>query len=347
MPVKHIAEYYAQPAIIQVSDNISVIRFESMKIASVIGAIEHLEKTGVIAPGDTLVDSSSGIYAYALALVSHLKGYRCHIVCSVTVDATLKAQLRALGASLEQAPNQDSLALDQADRVKRVHSFLAAHPHAHWMQQYHDHVHYLGYSGIADEIADHNPTTAINLVAGVGSGASTAGLAHRWAETGKQHRVIGIQPYGSISFGSQKVDDPQIIIAGIGSAIYFDNIDYTIFDEIHWLGFDYAKVGARALLKETGIFAGLSSGSNYLVARYLAKVFPDQHFSLIAADTGHRYSERVYEGECALDDAVDDLQPTIITDLEQLAPPWNCMRWGGRSALNREYLELSTQGNEA
>ena len=62
----HIADYFSRPAVIRVSDSLTVVRFESMKIASVIGAIEQLEHIGRISPGDTLVDSSSGIYALSL-----------------------------------------------------------------------------------------------------------------------------------------------------------------------------------------------------------------------------------------------------------------------------------------
>ncbi len=327
----HIADYFSRPAVIRVSDSLTVVRFESMKIASVIGAIEQLEHIGRISPGDTLVDSSSGIYAYALALVSHWKGYHCHIVGSVTVNAVLKAQFAALGATFEQAPNQDSLALDQADRVKRVKEYLKIHPEAHWMRQYHDDVHYLGYSTIADEIADANPSSKINLIAGVGSGASSAGLAHRWAETSVAHSVTGVQPYGSVSFGSEDVDDPQIIIAGIGSAIHFENIDYRIYDDIHWVGFEYAKAGARALLRETGIFAGLSSGTNYLVAKYLTRVNPGAHYTILAADTGDRYFEQVYEGDFDLDNRIDELVPVPVTDRKDLCPPWNCLHWQGNT----------------
>lgn len=74
---KHIAQHFAEPDIVRVSEGLTVVRFESMKVTSVIGAINHLESTGEIRPGDTLVDSSSGIYAYALALVSHWKLSHC------------------------------------------------------------------------------------------------------------------------------------------------------------------------------------------------------------------------------------------------------------------------------
>lgn len=328
MVYNHIAQHFAEPDIVRVSEGLTIVRFESMKVASVIGAINHLESTGEIRPGDTLVDSSSGIYAYALALVCHWKGYHCHIIASVTVDSTLKTQLIALGATVEQAPNQSSLALDQDDRVRRVNRFLDEHSGAHWMCQYHDNVHYLGYRQIADQIALETPDEPLTLVAGVGSGASTAGIAHHWTENGTDHQVLGIQPFGSVSFGSEDVDDPQIIIAGIGSAIEFRNIDYSVYNQIHWVDFEHAKAGAQALLNETGIFAGLSSGANYLVSQWVSRGESQSHIVMVAADTGHRYTDQVFVEPSALE--ISALTPKPITQQADLQIPWCYMEWSGR-----------------
>ena len=328
MAYEHIAQHFALPAIVRVANNLTVVRFESMKVASVIGAIDALEAAGKIQPGDTLVDSSSGIYAYALALVSHWKGYRCHIVASVTVDAVLKAQLQALGATVEQAPNQSSLELDQNERVLRVQNYLERHPDAHWMCQYHDSIHYLGYQFIADQIAQEMPELPLFFVAGVGSGASTAGISTRWRATGIPHQVCGIQPFGSVSFGSEHIDDPQVIIAGIGSAIEFENIDYRIYSYIHWVGFDYAKFGAQALLRDTGIFGGLSSGANYLVSHWALERDNGYHVVMLVADTGHRYSKQVFESGPNLE--LPLIAPEQVTRKSDLKPPWAFAEWSGR-----------------
>lgn len=123
------------------------------------------------------------------------------------------------------------------------------------------------------------------------------------------------------------MDDPQIIIAGIGSAIGFKNIDYGVYDEIHWLGFDHARAGAVALLRDTGIFAGLSSGAGYLVSRWVRDARPGGRVVMIAADTGHRYADRVY-GDPA--PPIAGLTPLWVEDLDALRTPWCVMDWAGR-----------------
>ncbi|MFD8796012.1 pyridoxal-phosphate dependent enzyme, partial [Streptomyces vinaceus] len=138
-----------------------------MKAVSALAAVRHLLDTGAVRRGDTLLDSSSGIYAYALALACHRYGMRCHIVGSTTVDRTLRTQLAVLGATLDQMEPCSDLKLDQKRRVERVHEILAEHPEYHWMRQYHDDVHYLGYRANADRIRE-----AVGGAGGAGGGAA-------------------------------------------------------------------------------------------------------------------------------------------------------------------------------
>jgi cysteine synthase len=148
-----------------------------MKVYSALGAVRHLLETGVIQPGDTLVDSSSGIYAHALALACHRFGLKCHIVGSTTVDRTLKIQLEILGATVEQVPSSNNLQLDQNLRVRRIGEILRDNPTYHWMRQYHDDIHYLGYGAVADLVDDLVPSGPLCLVGGVGTGASTGAMS--------------------------------------------------------------------------------------------------------------------------------------------------------------------------
>ena len=66
----HVSEAIARPDLIDLGEGLLCLRFESMKVASALAAVRHLLDTGVVRPGDTLLDSSSGIYAYGLALAA-------------------------------------------------------------------------------------------------------------------------------------------------------------------------------------------------------------------------------------------------------------------------------------
>ncbi|MFD6891185.1 pyridoxal-phosphate dependent enzyme [Streptomyces sp. NPDC059957] len=332
---QHIAESIGRPDLIRLDDRLVCLRFETMKVVSALAAVRHLLDTGAVRRGDTLLDSSSGIYAYALALTCHRYGLRCHIVGSATVDHTLRTQLAVLGATLEQMEPCSDLKLDQKRRVERIHEILAAHPEYHWMRQYHDDVHYLGYRAIADRIREATGTAdGLTFVGGVGSGASTGALTRYLREDAAgtvDVELVGVQPYGSVTFGSEHVTDPEMIIAGIGSSIPFGNVSHELYDTLHWVSFDAALAGSVDLLRRHAVFAGLSTGAGYLAARHERERSPHRTVLFIAPDTGHRYVDTVYarHREAA---PIADLAPREVTDRSELALPWSRMRWNRAAA---------------
>ncbi|MFI8199464.1 cysteine synthase family protein [Streptomyces sp. NPDC085942] len=333
----HIADALKVPDLVRLTDGLVLIRFESMKIYSALAAVRHLLERGAIRPGQTLIDSSSGIYAYALALACHRYGMHCHIVASTTVDTTTRVQLEILGATVEQVRPSKNLKLDQELRVRRVREILAERPGWHWMRQYHDDIHYLGYHEVADRITAAFPQAALTVVGGVGSGASTGGLVERLRATDPSVRLVGVQPFGSVTFGSQDHDDPEAIIAGIGSSIVFDNVRHHLYDALHWLDFTHAMAGTIALLREHAVFAGLSTGAGYLAATHEARRRPDRLHLVIGADTGHRYVERVFARHAeALDPAA--LKPAEVSGPEEMTMPWSMMSWR-RAACPADWKE--------
>ena len=326
----HISEAIKMPALIKAGPNLYIARFETMKIYSTLAAVKALLAAKIIDRNTTLIDSSSGIYAYALALACHRFGLKCHIVGSRTVDHTLLLQLKILGATVQQVETEGSLKMDQNRRVEIVNQILKEHPDYHWMRQYHDDIHYAGYQPVADFIETEIGTSNLTLVASVGSGCSSGGLAQSLRHHQNDVRLVGVQPYGSVTFGSDHVEDPGIIIAGIGSSIPFKNVRHQLYDDIHWVSFEYGLNGTIALLKDQAIFAGLSSGCCYLVASREAKNNPDRNILCIAPDMGHRYVEGVFANyEKA--HPLATLSPKIIQSTTDLELPWACMAWNRRA----------------
>ncbi|WP_434599341.1 pyridoxal-phosphate dependent enzyme [Streptomyces sp. A5-4] len=323
---EHIAEAVKEPDVVAVPPGAICLRFETMKIYSALGAVRHLLDTGQITPGDTLVDSSSGIYAHALALACHRYGMKCHIVGSTTVDRTLRVQLEILGATLEQVRPSKNLRLDQNLRVRRIAELLREKPDYHWMRQYHDSIHYLGYRDVADLVQKEVPDGPLSLVGAVGTGASTGAIATCLREAGRDVNLVGIQPFGSVTFGAEHVQDPDMIIAGIGSSIPFDNVRQELYDRVHWVNFDYAMSGAVELLRASGIFAGLSAGAAYLATLAERERDDSRTYVFIAADTGHRYVDSAYANH-AQAHGLGSMRPHEVTSCADLSHPWSAMPW--------------------
>jgi|GEM_PF-449261 len=326
----HVTDAIKTPSLIRLSDTLVLARFETLKVYAALGAVRTLLAAGTVRPGDTLVDSSSGIYALALAMACHRYGLRCHIVASTTVTPTIRSQLEILGATVHQMPVESDLRLDQHRRVARVQELLRANPGMHWMRQYHDPVHRLGYAELATLVRAAVPQVPLTVVASVGTGASSAGLTLPIRAHEPSTRLVGVQPFGSVSFGSERFPDPDAIIAGIGSAIPFDNVRHELYDQVHWIAFRHAMAGTIALMRSHAVFAGLSTGAAYLAARWETRRHPERVHLLIGADTGHRYVDKVFARHReALD--MDTLEPVEITSLDELAPPWSTMPWARRA----------------
>ncbi len=330
---EHMADAIKQPTLVRLTRNLHVARFESMKVYSAMAAVKHLLEIGAVRPGDTLIDSSSGVYAYALAMACHRFGLKCHIVASALADRVVRVQLEILGATVEQVANSNDPRFDQKQRVERIAEILGSHEDVHWMRQYHDSVHYLGYHAIAESIADEIDLVNLTLVGGVGSGASTGGLTTHLRRIEPDVELVGVQPFGSVTFGSENVEDSErsmATIAGIGSSITFGNVRHELYDKVHWVGFGHAASGAVALLRRHGLFSGLSAGASFLAAHREARLRPDRNILFIAADTGHRYVDNVFAHHR---DAApfDQLEPVPVDSLKELTLPWSVMDWDRRS----------------
>ncbi len=160
-------------------------------------------------------------------------------------------------------------------------------------------------------------------------GSSTGGLVRALREHDPDVRLVGVQPFGSVTFGSEHLPDPDAIIAGIGSAIPFDNVHHDLYDQVHWVNFTHAMAATIALMRDHAVFAGLSTGAAHLVARWETRYSPHRTHLVIGADTGHRYTTRVFARHReALDPT--GLAPVEIDCLDDLAPPWSTMAWSRR-----------------
>lgn len=323
---QHVADLLAQPGVVRLAPSLTVLRFECMKVASALAVVESLLEDGTVAEGDTLIDSSSGLYALSLALACARHGLRCHIVASPAVDPALMVQLVALGVTVERPQGTGDASFDQAARVERVREVVARDPSVHWMRQYHDARHRIGYQAVARSVAREVDVPSLLLVGGVGSGASTAGMRDGFRQAGVETGIIAVQPFGSLSFDSAHVDDPDFLISGLGSGIRFDNIDYDAYEQVHWIDFATARRGSLTVLRRHGLFAGLSSGACFAVSSWLLGT-DDRPVVFISPDTGNRYVSTVFVDSEEVPDLGESDVPREVSSSDQLATPWCWTPW--------------------
>jgi cysteine synthase/biotin carboxylase len=264
----------------------------SMKDRAARHMIEHARRTGLLAEGAPIVESSSGSLALGLAVVGRGLGHEVHIVTDPRIDPITLAQLTALGCAVHVVPAMTGQGWQSA-RLERLTELMRQLPGAFWPRQYANPANPAAYARLAAELMDDLDRIDV-LIGAVGSGGSLCGTARALRDAGRRVRVVAVDCVGSVLFGQP--DRPHRLQSGLGNSLQPPNLDHAVVDEVHWLNDREAFEGSSALAGEQQIFAGNTSGSVYVVTRELArKAPPGTRLVAILPDRGDRYVHTVYD----------------------------------------------------
>jgi cysteine synthase A len=257
----------------------------SAKDRIALAMIEDAERAGRLKPGDVIVEPTSGNTGIGLALVAAVKGYEAVLVMPDTMSVERRALLRQFGASIVLTSGGQGMkgAIAEAERMAALPGHFMprqfsnpANPEAHRRTT-------------AREIIDALEGRTLDyFVAGVGTGGTVTGVGEVLKETYPGITVVAVEPAASpvLSGGSPGAHKIQGIGAGFVPAVYSgDNVD-----EIVQVSDDEALEAARALSREEGILAGISSGAAMFAALEVAhRAGSGKLVAVILPDTGERY----------------------------------------------------------
>jgi N-(2-amino-2-carboxyethyl)-L-glutamate synthase len=258
--------------------------------------IERGLRDGTIAPGATIVESSSGNFGIALAMAARI--YELDFVCVVDPRiAPLNLRiLDQLGARVEMVQRPDPYGGYLHTRLERVRELLAEIPGAYWLDQYANALNaQCHYDGIGTEIVEalgaEEPVDA--FVAAVSTSATLMGAARRLREAYPGIRVVAVDAQGSVIFGGPA---SRRSLPGIGSSRTPELLCPEEVDEVLYVDdFDSARA-CRELLRGEGILAGGSSGAVIAaVQRVVAGLPPSARVVTVLPDRGERYMDLVYD----------------------------------------------------
>jgi cysteine synthase A len=258
--------------------------------------IERGLRDGTIAPGATIVESSSGNFGIALAMAARI--YELNFVCVVDpkISPLNLRILNQLGARVERVVRPDVHGGYLHTRLERVQELLREIPGAYWIDQYanvlNTRCHYEGIGSEIVEAMDGEPVDV--LVAAVSTTATLLGAARRLRDAWPDVRVVAVDAAGSVIFGgpARHRDLP-----GIGSSRRPELLaDGEEVDEVIYVDdYDSAR-GCRELLLGEGILAGGSSGAVIAAVQRLAPELPaGARVVTILPDRGERYMDLVYD----------------------------------------------------
>ncbi|MEO9772642.1 pyridoxal-phosphate dependent enzyme [Roseibium sp.] len=324
----HAAALYCTPRLI-VADGVHLLWFECMKAVPALHIVERALASGVLKPGAQVVETSSGTFALGLALVCRQFDLDCVIVCDPAIDTRLQRRLTDLGCRIEMV---NKCAVDggyQSARLERLTEILNQNPDAFWPRQYDNPDNPASYATLAEALIERlGPRLA--LVATVGSGGSSAGFGRPLRTLDASTPVIGVDTFRSVIFGQP---DGSRLLRGLGNSLVPDNIDHTLFDDVHFLDAPTGFGATRALHSSHGIFAGPTTGAAWWVGRWVARQYPNRKVIAIGPDDGHRYIDTIYSDDWLKAKApCSNLSknPDEGQEVATCKPPWARFSWRRR-----------------
>ncbi len=271
----------------------------SVKDRMALYMVEDAERKGLLKPGGTIVEGSSGNTGAALAMIAAVKGYRCIITMPDKVSDEKKDLIRALGAEVLVAPTE--AAADSPQSYYSVARRIAAEtPNAWYPDQYNNPTNIEAhYYSTGPEIWMQTAGQIDYLVAGIGTGGTLSGAGKYLKEKKPDIKIVAVDPEGSVFYGyfkTGKLPRPHVYkVEGIGEDYLVKAVDFGLIDDMIQVSDKDSFLTARRLAKEEAIFAGGSSGSALSAALKLAADIADgQNIVVIFPDSGSRYLSKLY-----------------------------------------------------
>ncbi len=256
--------------------------------------IEAAEREGLLKPGGTIVEPTSGNTGHGLAIAAAIRGYRCIFVMPDKMSQEKVALLRAYGAEVVITPT--AVEPESPQSYYRVADRLTEEiPGAFQPNQYFNQVNpQAHYDTTGPEIWEQTEGSIDAFVAGVGTGGTITGVARYLKERKPDVLVVGADPEGSIFSAPDEPARPYLT-EGIGEDFWPETFDPSVVDRYVRVSDRDSFLTARAITQKEGILVGGSSGTALFAALEVAKELPaDGVVVVIFPDTGRNYLSKLY-----------------------------------------------------
>ncbi len=254
--------------------------------------IDYCERQGLLRPGGTIVEPTSGNTGHGLAIAAAIKGYHCIFVMTDKASEEKRSLLRAYGAEVVIAPS--SVTHESPDYYKNIAYRLAKEiPGACCPDQYSNPANPAAhYATTGPEIWQDTDGRISAFVAGIGTGGTISGTARYLKEQNPNVKIIGADPPGSVYSG----DTPKPYkVEGIGMDLYPKNYDADLVDEVIRIDDRTSFYWARRLAHEEGILVGGSAGTALAAAHtYARNLTANDVVVVLLPDTGRGYLSKQY-----------------------------------------------------
>ena len=281
-----------------------------------VAMIEAAERDGLLKPGGTVVEATSGNTGIGLALAAAVKGYKCIFVMTDKASVEKSRYLKALGADVVITPvsAKPGTPNHYVSTAKRI---AAETPNSFYPDQYsHPANPEAHYRSTGPEIWRQTEGKITHFVAGIGTGGTISGTGRFLKERNPHIKIVGADPYGSI-FKTFKetgnvVEATPYLVEGIGQEIVPPNVHINYVDEVINVTDRESFEMSRQLGRLEGIFCGGSTGTNLAAALRVASTLDENAIVVfIVCDTGEHYLTKHHSDEWLKEKRL--LEPQKIT----------------------------------
>ena len=270
----------------------------SVKDRAAYGIITDAEKAGRLKPGATIVEGTAGNTGIGLTVIGRARGYRTVIVIPNNQSPEKMHLLRTLGAEVKAVPEKPYKDPENYNHIARR---LAEERGWFWANQFDNTANRdAHYRGTGPEIWKQTEGKISSFVAAVGTGGTLAGVSTYLKEQNPDIKIICADPFGAamwswFSNGNLETNDGDSIAEGIGQGRVTKNIEGVKVDRAYRVLDQAGLTIVYQLLREEGLFLGLSSGINVAGAlRYAKQSGPARTIVTILCDSGHKYQSTLF-----------------------------------------------------
>lgn len=268
--------------------------------------IEEAEKRGILKPGDTIIETTSGNTGFSLAMVSIIKGYDCILAVSSKSSADKIDMLRTMGAKVYVCPANVSADDERSyyNVAKRLHEETKG---SVYINQYFNDLNVdAHYNSTGPEIWEQTNGKITHLVACSGTGGTISGTARFLKEQNPDIQILGVDAFGSVLkkyHETKEFDNDEIYpyrIEGLGKNLIPTATDFDIIDSFMKVSDEDSAHTARELAKKEGLFVGYTSGAAFQAIKQYeeAGTFNENsNVVVIFPDHGSRYMSKIYSDD--------------------------------------------------
>ncbi|WP_100611507.1 PLP-dependent cysteine synthase family protein [Confluentibacter lentus] len=265
--------------------------------------IEQAEKKGILSPGDTIIETTSGNTGFSIAMVSIIKGYDCVLAVSSKSSTDKIDMLKTMGAKVYVCPAHVSANDPRSyyQVAKRLHEEIKG---SVYINQYFNELNIdAHYKSTGPEIWKQTEGKITHLIACSGTGGTISGTAKYLKEQNPNIKIIGVDAFGSVIkkyHETREFDEEEIYpyrIEGLGKNLIPTATDFDIIDEFVKVTDEESAHTAREIAKTEGLFVGYTSGAAMQAIKQLGeekRFKKDDYVVVIFPDHGSRYMSKIY-----------------------------------------------------